>query len=137
MSNGISHPCRIRILRKGAAVRVNLARRIRCFRQHYDLLGRLNDLESENQECERYATGKTLSVRILQRVLLAVLKYRSRLRSKRFLFGLHAPKYVQYILGDVVRIDLQSGELFAEDTVVFSLGGFFRLPQPRHVRLAV
>jgi hypothetical protein len=39
------------------------------------------------------------------------------------------PQIRQHVLGDVVRVDLQSGEPLAEDTVVFALGSPYRLPQ--------
>src|SRR5262249_44826620 len=46
-------------------------------------------------------------------------------------------KYVHCILCDVVCVDLQSPEPVAENTVVFSLGSLFRLPQAGDIRFAV
>ena len=57
-------------------------------------------------------------------------------RPKRLLFGLHAPKDVQHIWGDVVRVGLYIGEP-GDDTVVFARGTPFRLPQSGDIRFAV
>src|SRR5204863_8138255 len=73
----------------------------------------------------------------LLRVLFPVLHDRSGLRPKRLVFGFHAPKYVQKILGDVVRVRLQISEPLAENTVVFARGTPFRLPDSRDIGLAV
>src|SRR5437762_1166770 len=49
MSNRISHPSWVRILRQRTPVHVNLARRVENLRQHHDLPGRLNDLKRLSQ----------------------------------------------------------------------------------------
>ena len=73
---------------------------------------------------------------IFQRVLQPVLDECGCLRPKRLLFGLHAPKDVQHIWGDVVRVGLYIGEP-GDDTVVFARGTPFRLPQSGDIRFAV
>src|SRR3989441_13246960 len=83
------------------------------------------------------AAGKALCERTLQRALPAVVHNRSGFRAKRLFFGLHAPKYVQKIRGDVVRVRLQSSEPLAQNTVVFARGTPLRLPDSRDIGLAV
>src|SRR5438093_8830637 len=70
-------------------------------------------------------------------VLPAVVHNRNSFRAKRFFFGLHAPKYVQKIRGDVVRVRLQISEPLAHHTVVFARGTPLRLPDSRDIGLAV
>src|SRR5436309_10221243 len=70
-------------------------------------------------------------------VFSAVVHNRSGFGAKRLFFGLHAPKYVQKIRGDVVRVRLQISEPLAENTVVFARGTPFRLPDSRDIGLAV
>src|SRR3989442_12725488 len=65
--------------------------------------------------------GKASSEGIILQAFPAVLKDGSRLRPKGLVFGLHAPEYVQKILGDVARVGLQSGEAVTQDGVVFGL----------------
>src|SRR5262249_37071664 len=86
---------------------------------------------------ERYAARKALSMGILQRILGAVLDNSGSLRSKRLVFGLQAPKYVQNIFVDVVSIDLQNREPFAENALVFGRRPAFHIAQSRKIRLAV
>src|SRR5881296_1082887 len=66
-----------------------------------------------------------------------MLHDRKGLRPKRFFFGLHAPKYVQKIRGDVVRVRLQSSESLAENTIVFARGTPLGLPDSGDIGLAV
>src|SRR5213594_5073029 len=61
----------------------------------------------------------------------------SSLRAQRLFFGLHAPKYVQKIRRDVVRVRLQISEPLAQNAVVFASGTPLGLPDSRDIRLAV
>src|SRR5437879_3828742 len=70
-------------------------------------------------------------------VFSAVVHNRSGFGAKRLFFGLHAPKYVQKIRGDVVRVRLQIRPPLAHHTVVFARGTPLRLPDSRDIRLAV
>src|SRR5262249_28021731 len=84
-----------------------------------------------------YAAGKALCEGTLLRVLPAMVHHRNGFGTKRLLFGLHAPKYVQKIRRDVVRVRLQIGPPPAHNTVVFARGTPLGLPDSRDIRLAI
>src|SRR5438128_11502571 len=70
-------------------------------------------------------------------VFSAVFHNRSGFRAKRLFFRLHAPKYVQKIRGDVVRVRLQSSESLAQNTVVLARRTPLRLPDSGDIGFAV
>jgi len=58
-TSGGSQPGGLGIFGKRPPIRVNLARRVVVFKQHHDLVRRLDQLERRDQHREGYAAGQT------------------------------------------------------------------------------